>query len=47
MPKSRLLILGAGGFGQAVAEIAASLGQWQEIQFVDDCWKDKKRVKKG
>ena len=38
MPKPTLLILGAGGYGQAVAEAAELTGQWQNIIFADDCW---------
>jgi hypothetical protein len=33
-----LLILGAGGYGLAVAEAAELSGQWQEIMFADDRW---------
>ncbi|NKG35991.1 acetyltransferase [Acinetobacter junii] len=36
--KSNLLVLGAGGFGKAVAEVAKSLDLWSEIFFVDDSW---------
>lgn len=36
--KPNLLILGAGGFGKSVAEVATSLGIWHEIFFVDDSW---------
>lgn len=38
MLKPTLLILGAGGYGLAVAEAAELSGQWQEIIFVDDRW---------
>lgn len=38
MPKKNLLILGAGGFGQSIAEIAQILDQWECIYFVDDRW---------
>lgn len=38
MPKATLLILGAGGYGLAVAEAAHLSGQWQEIIFADDRW---------
>ena len=31
-----LLILGAGGHGQFVAEVAASIGCWKRIAFLDD-----------
>lgn len=33
---SRLLILGAGGHGKVVAEIATLMKQWDEISFLDD-----------
>lgn len=33
-----LLILGAGGYGLAVAEAAELSGQWQNIVFADDSW---------
>ena len=36
--KPNLLILGAGGYGLAVAEAAELSGQWQEIMFADDRW---------
>ncbi|MGB5886458.1 MAG: acetyltransferase [Acinetobacter venetianus] len=36
--KPNLLILGAGGFGKSVAELAKSLNLWSEIYFVDDSW---------
>ena len=36
--KPSLLILGAGGYGLAVAEAAELSGQWQEILFADDRW---------
>jgi len=42
---SKLLILGAGGFGQAVAETAMLLGQWPEIYFADDRWPECNKVK--
>lgn len=38
MPKLNLLILGAGGYGQALAEVAQSLDQWKNICFIDDRW---------
>lgn len=34
--KSRLLILGAGGHGKVVAEIASFMDKWDEISFLDD-----------
>lgn len=33
-----LLVLGAGGHGQAVAEAALLSGDWQHVLFVDDRW---------
>lgn len=33
---SGLLILGAGGHGKVVAEIASLIGKWNEISFLDD-----------
>lgn len=44
MPKTTLLILGAGGYGLAVAEAAQLSGQWQEIIFADDRWPKTKQV---
>lgn len=44
MPKARLLILGAGGYGLAVAEAAQLSGQWQEIIFADDRWPKTQQV---
>lgn len=38
MPEKKLLILGAGGFGQSIAEVAEMLGKWKSISFVDDRW---------
>lgn len=38
MPEKKLLILGAGGFGQTIAEVAELLGNWENISFVDDRW---------
>lgn len=38
MPEKKLLILGAGGFGQTIAEVAELLGNWESISFVDDRW---------
>ena len=31
MPEKKLLILGAGGFGQTIAEVAELLGNWDEF----------------
>ena len=33
---SKILILGAGGHGKVVAEIASLMNQWDEIAFLDD-----------
>lgn len=38
MSQRRLLVLGAGGHGKAVAEAAALSATWDEIVFVDDRW---------
>lgn len=32
----RLLIIGAGGHGKVIADIASQMNQWNEIAFVDD-----------
>lgn len=45
MPKKKLLILGAGGFGQAVAEVATLIAKWSDIDFVDDRWPELTHVK--
>lgn len=42
--KPSLLILGAGGFGKSVAEVAESLNLWNEICFVDDSWPNKLEI---
>lgn len=42
--KPGLLILGAGGYGLAVAEAAELSGQWQEIMFADDRWPETQHV---
>lgn len=34
--KKKLLIIGASGHGKVVADIALSLGKWEEIYFLDD-----------
>ena len=44
MPKKDLLILGAGGFGQSIAEVAELLGQWEHIHFVDDRWPEQQQL---
>lgn len=44
MPKTTLLILGAGGYGIAVAEAAELSRQWQEIIFVDDRWSESQKA---
>lgn len=36
MKMENLLILGAGGHGQVVRELAMSLGQFEKIEFLDD-----------
>lgn len=38
MSKKDLLILGAGGYGCSIAEVAELLGRWNKIVFVDDSW---------
>lgn len=38
MPEKRLVIIGAGGHGQAVAEAAMLMGLWESIQFLDDAF---------
>ena len=44
MPEKKLLILGAGGFGQSIAEVAELLGKWKSISFVDDRWPEQKQA---
>lgn len=34
----KLLVLGAGGHGKAVAEVALLSGEWQQVIFLDDRW---------
>lgn len=34
--KDRLLIIGAGGHGRVVANIALEMGKWEQIEFLDD-----------
>lgn len=36
--KYKLLILGAGGYGKSLAEVATLTGQWSEICLIDDQW---------
>ena len=36
MEKNKLIILGAGGYGQTVADIAEQSGDYKEIHFLDD-----------
>lgn len=36
--KPRLLIVGAGGHGRVVADIAVATGRWGNIAFADDCY---------
>ena len=38
--RDRLLILGAGGLGRVVADLALKLGWWREVAFLDDNRKD-------
>lgn len=38
MSNERLLILGAGGHGKAVAEAAEASGMWGGVAFLDDRW---------
>lgn len=40
----KLLILGAGGHGQAVAEAAELSGKYDEICFLDDSWPNRERA---
>ena len=35
---SVLAVLGAGGHGEAVADVAESMGEWSRILFFDDAW---------
>lgn len=44
MPEKKLLILGAGGFGQSIAEVAELLGNWENISFVDDRWPEQQQA---
>ena len=44
MPEKKLLILGAGGFGQSIAEVAELLGKWESINFVDDRWPKQQQI---
>lgn len=41
---SGLLIVGAGGHGKVVAEIALSLGRWEDIAFLDDLYPELTQV---
>ncbi|WLT33436.1 NeuD/PglB/VioB family sugar acetyltransferase [Geothrix sp. PMB-07] len=41
---SGLLIVGAGGHGKVVADIALSLGQWENIAFLDDLFPELTQV---
>ena len=36
----RLLILGAGGYGRTIADLASQLGEYYQISFLDDHGKD-------
>ena len=42
--RQKLLILGAGGHGKAVAEAALLSGKWHDVAFVDDCWPQRSTV---
>lgn len=44
MLEKKLLILGAGGFGQSIAEVAELLGKWKSISFVDDRWPEQQQA---
>lgn len=44
MHNKNLLILGAGGFGQSIAELATLLNKWGTISFVDDRWPNQTQV---
>lgn len=39
-----LLIIGAGGHGKVIADIASALGRWDQIAFVDDKYPDLTQV---
>ncbi|MBV1911897.1 MAG: acetyltransferase [Kangiellaceae bacterium] len=39
-----LVIIGAGGHGQAVADLAAISEKWNRIAFVDDCYPEKREA---
>jgi sugar O-acyltransferase (sialic acid O-acetyltransferase NeuD family) len=36
--KKNLLILGAGGHGRCIAEVAALTGEFSQVNFLDDAW---------
>ncbi len=36
MNETRLIVLGAGGHGRVVADVARSMGRWPTIEFLDD-----------
>lgn len=40
---SLLLIIGAGGHGKVVADVALETGEWDEVVFLDDDWPNKKK----
>lgn len=42
---NKLLIVGAGGHGKVVADIALETGKWDNIIFLDDAWPEK--IKNG
>ncbi|NMC31108.1 MAG: acetyltransferase [Veillonellaceae bacterium] len=39
-----LLIIGAGGHGKVIADIASALGQWESIAFLDDKYPELRQV---
>lgn len=39
-----LIIVGSGGHGQAVADLALSLGEFEKVSFVDDSFPDNKKA---
>lgn len=41
---SGLLIIGAGGHGKVVADVAKACGQWRKIAFLDDRWPELREV---
>lgn len=39
-----LIIVGAGGHGQAIADLAESTGEYEKIYFVDDCFPERNKA---